>query len=153
MIGTKNQCLKWLLDQPDKDYQIKEYHQKRSLTSNAYYWVLLTQLALELRTTKEELHEVMIQKRPVVFEGENGKHVIVALKRSIPVTMLPGHWMPYKENGDLMAYIRLKGSSEMDSKEFSRLLDELIEECQENGVETLTPAEIQKLKGYEKQTA
>jgi hypothetical protein len=38
----------------------------------------------------------------------------------------------------------------MDSKEFSMLLDGLIYECKEQGINTMTPAELLKLKGYVK---
>ena len=155
MIGTKSQVLKWVIDncKEDKLYRVTDYHEKRSLTANAYYHKLKTLLAAKLRTTPDELHYIFVtQKCPVVYE-ENGQHCVVALKRNVPVKMLPGYWMPYREQGDLIAYMRLKGSSDMDSKEFSRLVDEMVEECKEQGIETLTPAEMERLKGYEKQTS
>ena len=42
-----------------------------------------------------------------------------------------------------------KRSSEMDSKEFSVLLDGLISECEDQGIPVLTPDEVAKLKYIE----
>ena len=45
MIGTQKQLITWLLEQDNtKQYELKEYKQKRSLDSNAYAWVLLGKL-------------------------------------------------------------------------------------------------------------
>ena len=38
------------------------------------------------------------------------------------------------------------GSSTYDSKEMSRLLDAVIEDCKAQGIETMTPNEIERLK-------
>ena len=37
----------------------------------------------------------------------------------------------------------------MDTKEFSRLLDGIISECKEMGIETKTPNQLLELEGYE----
>ena len=45
MIGTSNKIITYLLEQAkDKQFELKEYKQKRSLDSNAYAWVLLGKL-------------------------------------------------------------------------------------------------------------
>lgn len=39
MIGTSNKIITYLLEQAkDKQFELKEYKQKRSLDSNAYAW-------------------------------------------------------------------------------------------------------------------
>ncbi|MBR3243047.1 MAG: hypothetical protein IKF90_10160 [Parasporobacterium sp.] len=147
IVGDKTKCLRWLIDAPDKEYKITEYHPKRSLTANAYYWSLLGQLAEVLRTSNDELHGELLRRYSVPFPNGDGV-VTVTLRSDVPVTALPGHWMEYKSNGEFTAYIRLKGSSDMDSKEFSRLVDGLVSECKEVGIETLPPHEIERLRGY-----
>ena len=47
-------------------------------------------------------------------------------------------------------YQMYKGSSHMDSAEFSRLVDGLVSECKQVGIETLSPEEIERLQGYVK---
>ena len=48
-------------------------------------------------------------------------------------------------------YIVLRGSSEYDSKEMSRLIEGLVETAKEQGIETLTPDELRKLRYMENQ--
>ena len=49
-------------------------------------------------------------------------------------------------NGRDYKHVRIyKRSSRMDSAEFARLLDGMVQECEQQGVQTLTPAEIAEL--------
>ena len=43
-------------------------------------------------------------------------------------------------------YLLLKGSHELNSKEFSILLDGIIADCKEQNIEVLPPAEIERMK-------
>lgn len=142
MIGQKSDVIKWLLDQPGETFEAKEYHARRSLTANGYYWALLSKLAQALRTSKDELHEVMLDRYGVT-EG-----TVITMKSEIPVRRLGGHWRLLKSDGKWSAYVQLTRSSEMDSAQFSGLLDGLIEECREQGIETLPEGEIERLRGY-----
>lgn len=143
MIGEKAKVLKWLIDQPDgKMYRADIWHPKRSLTANSYYWALISKLAQALRTSDAELHEIMLDRYGVT-EG-----TVITMKAEIPVSNLDGHWRFYKSDGKWNAYIQLLGSSKMDSSQFSALLDGLIEECKEHGIETMPDKEIERLRGY-----
>ena len=66
---------------------------------------------------------------------------------------LQGYFKYYEEIGhgraqgkDFTHYKIYKGSSQMDSKEFSVLLDGVISECEQVGIPTLTPSEVASLK-------
>ena len=66
---------------------------------------------------------------------------------------LQGYFKYYEEIGhgtvqgkEFTHYKIYKGSSQMDSKEFAVLLDGVISECEQVGIPTLTPSEIEKLK-------
>ena len=49
MVGTQKQLITFLLEQEkDKQFEIKEYKPKRSLTANAYCWVLCDKIAKEM---------------------------------------------------------------------------------------------------------
>lgn len=148
MIGTKAEILKWLIDQPDKTYEVKDWHPKRSLTANGYYWALLGELTGVLGAAREEIHGELLRRYSVPYLGKDGNPVTLVSRRD--PDELPGHWVLRKVQGDRKGYMRIKGSSDMDSKEFSRLLDGLISECKEVGVETLPPHEVERLRGYEK---
>lgn len=149
MKGTKSDVLKWLIDAPDGQYEIKEYHEKRSLTANSYYWVLLTELAGRLRTSREEAHDIMLRRYGQYLRDKDGNIVCVAVAPDTRMKDFDGHFEycgPFK---GFARYKVLRGSRTYDSKEFSILLDGLIDECRECGVETMTPDELARLKGYE----
>ena len=147
MIGNAKAIIQWLFDQQDADklYEIKEKKSKRSLTANAYYWSLLNQLASVMRFSSDEVHFMML-KRYGVCE-------VVSVRSDIKVD---GYFRYHKAIGkseldgkEFCHYKIYKGSSQMDSKEFSVLLDGLISECEEQGIPVLTPDEVAKLKYIE----
>ena len=62
MVGTSNKIITYLLEQAkDKQFEIKEYKQKRSLDSNAYCWVLLGKLQDKLHIPKEDIYRDLIK--------------------------------------------------------------------------------------------
>ena len=148
MIGEKAEVLKHLIDQPDGMYEVKPWHPKRSLTANAYYWALLAKLAGVLRAARDEIHYELLRRYSVPYLSKEGLPVTAVTKCG--TDDLPGYWILREQRGARSGYIRIKGSSDMDSAEFSRLLDGLISECNEVGVPTLPPHEVEKLRGYEK---
>ena len=123
---------------------VKEYRKKRSLDANAYMWVLCTKMAEVLKTSKGEVYEEMIQRYSVLDQDENG-YITVTLLERIPVSKLGGHWKFVKKAGQFCSYIRLKGSSEMDTKEMSTLIEGVVSECKELGITTETPEEIERM--------
>ena len=149
MIGDAQAIITWLFNQP-KDgkehlYEIKEKKQKRSLTANAYYWVLLHQLASVMRLDNDSCHFLMLQRY--------GVYEVVSIQSGIN---LRGYFKYFKEigkgtvNGKEFTHYKIyKRSSQMDSKEFSDLLNGLVDECEEQGIVTLTPNEIANLKFIE----
>ena len=142
LIGTPKELIKRLLElDQDKKYEIKEYKENRSLDANAYYWSLINQLANVLRISKEELHFKMLK--------EHSQRLIVTL----PELYNPSGYFKYFEEykrGKLkgqavVQYLVYKPSSEMNSKEFSILLDGLENECREQGIETLEERKVREM--------
>lgn len=142
MIGTSNKIITFLLEQAkDKQFEIKEYRQKRGLKANAYYWELLTELANVLRISKEEMHFNLLQRY--------GQPQMVSVLADIDVK---GYFRYYAEAGESILngktfkhYKVYKGSSEMNSREMSILIHGLVEECQIQGIETRPEAEIKSM--------
>lgn len=133
---------------PDKLYsvEIKEYRKPRSLTANGYYHALKQKLADVLRTSKDELHEIMLERygQLVTKDGQ-----IVKLSTETDLRGTPRY--NYLGESELSGkafyhYTVTKGSHEYDSREFSILLDGLISECREQGIETLNDSERALLK-------
>ena len=143
MIGTPEECIRWLFNQDrEKQFEIKEHRLKRSLDANAYLWVLITKLADVLRSSKDEVYLLMLERY--------GQREVFAVRADIDVT---GYFKYYMEMGTSMIngkeithYVVFKGSSEYDSHEMAVLIDGVVSECKELDIETLPPAEIARLK-------
>lgn len=137
-----------------KDYEltIQEKKHKRTLTANAYYQVLLDKLSKVVGTSREELHEQLLIRYGSTATKDDIP-ILFTLRADINPHLVSKYVAIVKTKeikGKMFAVYRvLKGSSEMDSKEFNHLLEGLISECQEVGIETMTPEEIARLR-YDK---
>lgn len=129
---------------------VRRWREKRSLDSNGYMWVLLTQMALTLGSTKKEIYEEMLDRYGKEFRDEDGGMVVVGVKKGLDMKKA-GHWKRYKDDENCSYWYLLKGSSEYDTKEMSDFLDRVIEEAKELGIDTATPDEVARMKAlYEK---
>lgn len=143
MIGKPEDLVKWLFNQDrEKYFEVKEHREKRSLNANSYLWVLCTRIADTLRVTKEEVYVNELKRY--------GQSDLVSVKSEIDVK---GYFKYYEEAGtsklngkDFTHYRVFKGSSEYDSREMAVLIDGVVQDAEELGIETLPPHEIQKLK-------
>ncbi len=142
MVGTIEQVIQYLFKQDKtKKYEVKEYKKKRSLNANNYFWELTTQLADTLRKDKEELYLELLQRY--------GKSEMVSVIAEINVKPYFKYYTEAGEsilNGKLFKHYKVyKGSSEMNTKEMSILIDGLVDECNEQGIETKPKKEIDSL--------
>lgn len=142
MIGTKNQIITYLLVQKDDTkFEIKEYKEKRGLRANKYYWSLLQELANILQKSKEEIHFLMLK--------EYGQFDVISVDEKVDLK----NYFTYFEkigsselnNKTFYHYKVYKESHNMDSKEFSILLNGLVQECKQQGIETLEEKEIKEM--------
>lgn len=145
----------------DRVYDVVEHKEKRSLSQNAYYWVLIGKVADKHRISKSRLHNDMlrhygqrmfIDDKPVIVylpdteESENTamESDTVHLKQTSSV--LEGN------NGiTYRAWVMLRGSHDYNTKEMTVLLDGLIQEAKQVDVETLTPAQLEEMRRLEQQ--
>ncbi len=62
VIGNAEKIIHWLfLQEKGKLFEIKEKSNKRSLTQNAYSWVLIGEMADKLRLSKEEVYHRLLR--------------------------------------------------------------------------------------------
>ena len=142
MVGTSKELIKRLVELPDdKRYELKEYKEKRSLNANNYYWQLVTELGNVLGMDKEWLHFLLLQKY--------GQSEMISVVADVDMKNYLKYYAEAGEsvlNGKAFKHYKVyKGSSEMNSKEMSILINGLVEECHIQGIETKTPAEINSL--------
>lgn len=123
----------------------KKFRHKRSLDANAYCWVLCTKIADAVNSSKDEVYEEMLQKYGYLYQDEDG-YIPVTVKAGVDMSKIQGHWKFFKSNGKFDSYLMIKGSSEYDSAEMAKFIDRIIEEAKDLGIETLTPAELERMK-------
>ena len=143
ITGTATELVNWLFNQ-DKErlFDIKPHRESRSLTANAYCWALIGKIADSLRAGKDEVYLRMLKRY--------GQSSIISVLSGIN---LEGIIKYYEEigkgtvNGKEFTHYRVyKGSSEYDSREMAILIDGIISEAKELGLETLPAHEIEMLK-------
>lgn len=136
------------------DIEIKEHREKRSLSANAYFHVLVDKLRQALRISFAECKNVLITSYgQLEYIGD----VPATIKTNItPEAMKESesiHCKPITvadaEEG-VFWYRLYRGSHSYDSKEMAQLIDGTIEECKAQDIETMTPDELLRLEGYEK---
>lgn len=135
--------------------KVTRYNEKRSLNANSYYWQLLTKLAGVLKISNSYCHNVMLRRYGVVEEID-GKPVCMMIRNteeaekkadeSETFHLKPTSNVRQGDDGKMYrTYLLLKGSSQMDTAEFSRLVSGLVDECKQCGIETMTPDELARL--------
>ena len=146
MIGTKIEIKSWLDTQPDKEYEIKEHRQKRSLDANGYLWVLISKIQDVIGISKEDIYRDMI-KGVGVYEVVPIKNE--AVNKFCEAWQKNGlGWITETTKSKLDGYTNVLayyGSSEYDTKEMSRLIDGIVQECRELDIETKSDEEIKSL--------
>lgn len=135
---------------PEKyEVQLKRISSKRGLTANAYYWVLVDHLSKALGTSKDEVHAEMMRDYGTFRLNDNGKPVVFTIAAGEDPKQIAKYSRAFAEGyvdgKKFIHHAVLKGSSEMSAKEFGDLLDGLISECKEMGIETMTPEEVKAL--------
>ena len=143
MIGHPDDLIRWLLNQDrDKQFEVKQHREKRSLNANAYAWVLIGKIADEIRASKDEVYLTMLKRY--------GQSEVVSVRSDVSLRGFIKYFDVIGQStlkGSLFTHYRVyKGSSEFDTKEMSVLIDGIISEAKELDIETLPPAEIARLK-------
>lgn len=135
----------------DKEYEvtIKTKRKKRSLDANAYFWTLCGKLGEALKKPDTEIYVELIK--------DNGVFEILPVREDAIARWTQtwsSHgigWVCDDLGGcrNIKGYHNIRcfyGSSTYTTKEMSRLIDAVIYECKQQGIETMTPNEIEEIK-------
>lgn len=138
----------------DKTYtvEIKEKRERRSLTANNYCWVLCQKIA-----------EALSHNAPYISRNEVYKQAITDCHTFQYVAVQSEHTDDFKrkweskgigwiaidcgacKNFDGRTFQIFHGSSSYNTQEMARLIDRLVDECHQLGIETKPQAEIDSL--------
>lgn len=141
--------------EPGKIYtaEVKRFYEKRSKNANDLLWELCTQLSIELAKDKTIVSKEDIYRKHIKAAG---KCDFVACAEKAVDDLTKG-WTQrgtgwFTEIVDDCKIPGCKkvclyyGSSTYTTAEMSRLLDSVIQECEDCGIDTMNPAEVALLK-------
>lgn len=144
----------------DKLFDVKEHREKRSVSQNSYYWTLLSKLARKLHMSNARVHNMLLRDvappfeiggqvamQPIPDTEEAEQQVLEAETYHLRPT---SGIIETKDGKRCRWYVVLRGSSTFNTEEMSALLDKLIEECNQQGIETLSPAELEMIREHER---
>lgn len=123
------------------DIKITKHRNKRSLDANAYYWLILGQIADAMKIDKEQLHKDYLRHYGVITQAMLPTKDVKCLFKYYDLDGIR------EANGNkFYIYKVYTPSSEMNTKEMSKLIDGIVQEAKAIGIETMTPSELQILK-------
>ena len=139
MIGNKKECINWLLENQSKIFEVNVYKEKRNKDQNAKYYKLLNQLSKNLKIGVEELHFNMLKNYSTRFEM-----LVPSTTEIRGIEYFERKSKIVKDNKEFYVYHVYTPSHELKTDEFAILLDGLIQECKQQGIDTRSPDEIKK---------
>lgn len=130
--------------------KVVKYRKKRSLDANALLWKTLGEIANVLNADKWDIYLQMLKRY--------GKYTYIAVKPNM-VESVKKQWRESEEMGEIeingqkaIQMLCYFGSSTLDTKEFSILLNGVIEEAKELGINVISQEEIERLVSDYKKT-
>ena len=137
----------WANAEADYNVQIEKYRESRSLNSNSYMWILCDKIADKINSTKEEVYQKAVREVGV-FEVLPIKNVALTDFKRRWASKGLGWFCEELRDSKLAGYTTVMayfGSSTYNSKEMSRLLDYVVEEAKELGIQTLEDIRLKEM--------
>lgn len=145
-IGKAMALIKGLMNR-QYTLEIKQFRKKRSLDANQKMWALINEMSTIIKLTPEEIYQGYI---PDVGNNYRVFPVKPEEINEFAADWCNGHIGRMVEDmgpcrlRDLKGYRNLKcykGSSEYDTQTFSRLLELVMQDCKQLGIETMSERE------------
>ena len=146
-VQTLFQMFDELKDAEKLSFKVGKFRNRRSLDANAYCWTLIGRIAEKTNVPSSDVYRAAIK--------EIGGNYDVVCVKSEAVEALRDGWsrnglgwqtdtMPSKIDGctNVLLYY---GSSTYDTAQMSRLINIIVQDCTNLGIETRSPEEIESL--------
>lgn len=146
--SSLKQCYDELHNAEKLSIEIKKYRKKRSLDANAYLWVLCGKLAEKIGCPKESVYRQHIINAGIYKVAEISENAADTLIKGWQMNGIGwiAERVDYSLTDGFVLVNLYYGSSVYNTKQMSRLLDSIIEDCKEQGIQTATPNEIANMK-------
>lgn len=156
MTGNKLQIIKMVGNAPlDKLWDLKEHRVKRSLNQNSYYWALLAKVAEKSSISRNRCHNEMLasygqdeyvdDRLVYVTIPDNEKAEREAMEAETYHLRPTSSVMDGNDGMIYRVWVMLRGSHTYNTSEMRRLLEGIIDEAKQLGIETLPEEELEML--------
>ncbi len=129
--------------------KVTKYRQKRSLDANAFCWTLLHKMSGKLGEPAEDIYREYIRNFGVCEIIPLRED---AIERWCQDWKSRGYGWITENMGEcrtIKGYYNIKcfyGSSSYTTEEMSQLIDAIVQDCKDLGIDTATPTEIERIK-------
>ena len=128
-----------------KNEEIEVKKSKRSNKSNKYFWKLLQELCFELNLNVIEEYRKRVKEIGVFQTFELDTKNVPTFEFIWSRNGIAYFTEKVEEIGNKTIINAYYGSSSYNSKQMSRLIDNLVQDCKEVGIQTLDTLEIEEL--------
>ena len=137
------------LEDTEYELSIKKVGKKRSLSANAYFHSLISEIAEKMNIGFDQCKVNMNLEYGTIARDEEGKKIGFMIPQNVDVNTLYKYtkWFDEREINGVMfnCYIVFKETHTLDTKEMARLIDGTVQEAKQLGIETATPDEIARM--------
>lgn len=127
------------------EVEFKQIRRKRSLSANAYAWVLIDKLAQRLGISKMEVYREQIRLYGNSYIAVINKADLKRFKETWAGNGLGWIVQPFNESFGNVEVLAYPGTSTYNTAEMARFIDGLVTECREQGIETMEPGKLKSL--------
>lgn len=150
LLDTKEiELVEQLKNENKLNVELKKYRKKRSNNANNYFWKLLTEYCEEKEFDTIEEYKERVKRLGIFRISRVESKDVETYKKSWENWGTA--WFCEVYDTEYLGDIEFKilhlyyGSSSFNTKQMSRLINDLVEDCKEAGIETKTTAEINSL--------
>ena len=144
---TAINCFEELKSKNKLAFKIGRYTESRTKDANRYFWALCEKLAEKLDTTKIDIYRNSINEVGVFYDDEIEPEKVQHRRKAWE--KIGTGWLTervdFSADGNKEVIRFYYGSSSYNKKQMSRLIDNVIQDCKAEGIETRTPEQIANL--------
>lgn len=127
------------------EVEFKPIRKKRSLSANAYAWVLMDKLAQKLGVSKMDVYREQIRLYGNSYIAVINKADLKRFKETWTGNGLGWIVEPLNESFGNVEVLTYPGTSTYNTAEMARFIEGLVTECKEQGIETMEPVRLKSL--------
>lgn len=128
-----------------RDEEIQVKRKKRSKNANSYFWSLLQELCFEMNIDVIQEYRKRVKELGIFKQWEIETKNVPTFTHLWEDRGIAWFTEKVEETGNKTIINAYYGSSSYNSKQFSKLLDSLVQDCHSVGIETLEDIEIKEL--------